>query len=97
MDELPKTIKDAIIITCKLGDPYLWVDALCIIQGNDHEAITDWQAHAALMDQIYGYSFLTIAAGASPYVRQGIFHDPPMPKLVQQYHKSQDPFEYLLL
>lgn len=47
------------------------------------------------MDQIYGNSFLTIAAGVSPDVRQGIFHVRSMPKLVQLYHKSQVSFEYL--
>lgn len=32
---LPKTLRDAIIVTRKLGIKYLWVDALCIIQGKD--------------------------------------------------------------
>jgi hypothetical protein len=95
MDKLPKTIKDAITITRNLGVQYLWVDALCVIQGNDQDAIKDWQSHSALMDQIYGNYFLAIGVGASPDVRQGIFHDRTMPKLVRLYHASQDSFSYL--
>lgn len=30
--QLPRTFQDAIRITRELGVPYLWIDALCIIQ-----------------------------------------------------------------
>jgi hypothetical protein len=35
---LPRTIRDAIIVTGKLGIEFLWVDRLCIIQDN----VNDW-------------------------------------------------------
>lgn len=31
---LPQTFKDAVAVTHLLGYRYLWIDALCIIQGN---------------------------------------------------------------
>lgn len=37
--KVPQTIQDAITVTRKLGIPYLWVDALCIIQDSASEEI----------------------------------------------------------
>ncbi|CZR67952.1 uncharacterized protein PAC_17851 [Phialocephala subalpina] len=42
MDELPRTFKDAIMVTRQLGFQYIWIDSLCIIQ-HDKE---DWLLHA---------------------------------------------------
>jgi hypothetical protein len=75
IDDMPKTLKDAISITRRLGVQFLWVDALCIFQGTDQDAVEDWQRQSAEMDQIYGNSFLTIAAGAATDVHQGIFRE----------------------
>ncbi|CEI60226.1 unnamed protein product [Fusarium venenatum] len=43
MQELPKTIQDAIKITRRLKVRYLWVDAVCIIQPDNHSDTEDWQ------------------------------------------------------
>jgi hypothetical protein len=55
---LPKTIADAISICKRLEIPYLWVDALCIVQ--DDEA--DRDREIAKMSEIYAKCYLTIAA-----------------------------------
>jgi hypothetical protein len=39
MQTLPKTFRDAVIITRRLGFRHLWIDSLCIIQDD----ITDWE------------------------------------------------------
>jgi len=31
--EMPRTLQDAVIVTRRLGVRFLWVDALCIVQG----------------------------------------------------------------
>jgi len=36
-DEMPLMFRDAITITRQLGIRYLWIDALCIIQGDDDD------------------------------------------------------------
>ena len=69
MDTLPKTIQDAVTITRKLGIPYLWVDALCIIQGD----LEDWTREAGKMCQVYSNAELTISASSATASSQGIF------------------------
>lgn len=38
-DALPKTYRDAISITRGLGIRYIWIDSLCIVQGEDHHTV----------------------------------------------------------
>jgi len=58
--ELPNTIKDAISLTRKLGEQYLWVDSLCVIQDDPD----DQAQQIAAMDLIYSSAVLTIAAAS---------------------------------
>ncbi|OAL43532.1 HET-domain-containing protein [Pyrenochaeta sp. DS3sAY3a] len=57
-DSLPKTFKDAILLTIKMGFTYLWIDALCIIQDN----LIDWESQAPLMGGIFRDAVCTIVA-----------------------------------
>lgn len=59
--ELSKTFQDAVRITRELGQRYLWIDSLCIIQ-DDGE---DWEKEAALMSEVYGNALCTLAALSS--------------------------------
>ncbi|KAI5804405.1 heterokaryon incompatibility protein-domain-containing protein [Geopyxis carbonaria] len=54
----PRTIRDAMVVTGLIGERYLWVDAVCIIQ--DDEA--DQKAQINSMNIVYGAAFLTIVA-----------------------------------
>ncbi|KAK7416617.1 hypothetical protein QQX98_005088 [Neonectria punicea] len=58
IDKLPKTLQDAVTFTRKLGIPFLWIDALCIIQ----DSVSDWEVESAKMGDIYTHAFLTVAA-----------------------------------
>lgn len=51
--DLPQTVSDAVYVTRKLGFRYLWVDALCILQGPDENARQDWLRESALMQSVY--------------------------------------------
>lgn len=55
---LPQTIQDAIVLTRALGIPYIWIDALCIIQNNAQ----DWEIEAAKMAGVYGGAFVVLSA-----------------------------------
>ncbi|KAF2726874.1 hypothetical protein EJ04DRAFT_391062, partial [Polyplosphaeria fusca] len=53
----PETLRDAILFARGLGFRYVWIDALCIIQGDD----SDWTEQAKQMTAIYHGSALNIA------------------------------------
>lgn len=55
---LPKTIADAAEVTRGLGEKYLWVDALCIIQDDEN----DKAYFIPNMDSVYGCALVTIIA-----------------------------------
>jgi hypothetical protein len=73
----PKTFKDAAEITRELKKRYLWIDSLCIIQ-NDAQ---DWREEGFRMHEIYGNSYLTIAASRSKGSNDSLFSISPRHKL----------------
>ncbi|OJA10845.1 hypothetical protein AZE42_06127, partial [Rhizopogon vesiculosus] len=62
---LPATILDTIQVVRRLGERYLWIDALCIVQ--DDRKDKDNQIGA--MDLVYGKSVFTIFAAGGTSVR----------------------------
>lgn len=74
ISQLPQTLQDAVIVTREIGLRYLWVDALCIIQGLDGEAITDWNVEVSKMDTVYRNAFVTISAAAALNASGGLFN-----------------------
>ncbi|KAJ1337242.1 HET domain-containing protein [Microdochium nivale] len=69
---LSKTHRDAIHLAGALGVEYVWIDALCIIQGDAE----DWTRESRLMATVYGNAALTIIAGRSADASLG-FLTPP--------------------
>jgi hypothetical protein len=68
-DKLPKTLNDVFELVVKLKVYYLWVDALCIIQGD----AKDWDTESRKMGAIYSNAYLVISAMASKGVTDGLF------------------------
>ncbi|ETS74032.1 hypothetical protein PFICI_13898 [Pestalotiopsis fici W106-1] len=77
MENLPQTIQDAISLTRYLGIRYLWVDALCIIQGRNKTAKADWTRESNRMHDVYGGAWLTIVAAAGASSDAGLFVNRP--------------------
>ncbi|KAH7304630.1 heterokaryon incompatibility protein-domain-containing protein [Rhexocercosporidium sp. MPI-PUGE-AT-0058] len=67
---LPKTFRDAVEATRHLGERYLWIDSLCIIQ----DSVPDWEEQSSKMDKIYLYGYCNLAATASSDSSGGLFH-----------------------
>ncbi|KAF9461085.1 heterokaryon incompatibility protein-domain-containing protein, partial [Collybia nuda] len=67
VEQLPKTFQDAVAITRSLGLRYIWIDSLCIIQGDK----ADWEQQSAVMADIYAGCYLNIATTRSAGGHEG--------------------------
>ncbi|KAH6665425.1 heterokaryon incompatibility protein-domain-containing protein [Halenospora varia] len=61
LDALPANFRDAVIISRELGYKYLWIDSLCIIQGDRD----DWVTESSLMGQVYQNCAVMLAASGA--------------------------------
>lgn len=78
---LPATIRDAIALTHQIGEQYIWIDALCILQ----DSPTDKGAQICIMDLIYSRAAFTIFAASGQSVRDGLSGVSPTSRSVTQH------------
>ncbi|KAF5534324.1 het-domain-containing protein [Fusarium napiforme] len=71
--DLPKTFRDAVLLSRYLGIPYLWIDSLCIIQGDKQ----DWARESSRMMDVYSNAYVVIAANRASDSSEGCFHIRP--------------------
>ncbi|KAL7627368.1 hypothetical protein AAE478_001561 [Parahypoxylon ruwenzoriense] len=64
---LVKTHRDCVRTARQLGIRYIWIDALCIVQGNE----ADWVYESKRMAQVYGNAVLTLIAGRAAHSDAG--------------------------
>lgn len=69
--EIPKTFFDAIEAARSLGQQYIWIDSICIVQDSEE----DWEREARLMERIYENSWCSVAATMARNSSQGLFSD----------------------
>lgn len=65
--EMPPVLRDSIQVTRALGIPFLWIDALCILQ-DDH---SDWEQQCGEMHNIYGSAEFTLCVANSRSCNEG--------------------------
>lgn len=70
LSDLPKTLQDAIAVTRQLGIPYIWIDALCIVQGD----AADWEKESGTLADVYSNAYFTLAALSAATVTEGFLH-----------------------
>jgi hypothetical protein len=68
LESLDATVRDAILVAKALDIPYIWIDALCILQDKD---TNEWNEQAPKMNEIYGGSVLTLVAASARTVKDG--------------------------
>lgn len=56
--DLPEVFQDTVRLSLRLGIRYIWIDSLCIIQGDE----TDWLAESPKMRAIYQDAYVVFAA-----------------------------------
>lgn len=67
----PQTLQDAICVTRRLNQRYLWVDALCILQDDSADKATE----ISKMPEIYQNALVTIYASKSASSKHGFLKD----------------------
>ncbi|CAN9093796.1 unnamed protein product [Alternaria alternata] len=82
----PKTLRDAIQITRKLGLEYIWIDRVCIIQ-DDKE---DWANEASLMADIYASAYVVLSATATEDCENGFLGGRSKPLIIQYAQCGQE-------
>ncbi|KAG9231789.1 heterokaryon incompatibility protein-domain-containing protein [Amylocarpus encephaloides] len=82
LKDLPKTFQEAIGFARRLSDPktgafvkYIWIDSLCIMQGDSDAARKDWLSQSASMYSIYKNSYCNISATASRDGSYGLYRN----------------------
>ena len=72
LNTLDLTIRDAILVTRGLEIPYIWIDALCIVQDAGGK---EWNEQASKMNEIYGGSVATLVVASSDTVMNGFLKE----------------------
>ncbi|OBS16289.1 hypothetical protein FPOA_13076 [Fusarium poae] len=71
LEDLPKTFRDAIELTRLIGKQYIWIDSLCINQGDEK----DWIKESETMHEVFKNAYCTIAATSSKDSHQGFLQE----------------------
>ncbi|KAH8768996.1 heterokaryon incompatibility protein-domain-containing protein, partial [Diaporthe sp. PMI_573] len=69
-EQLPQVVKDAVTTARSLSIPYLWVDALCILQDDK----SDWEGQCIQMNDIYGKARVTLIPASSRTCIEGFLN-----------------------
>jgi len=79
---LPKAFQDAVRVCTALEFDHIWIDSLCILQGNP----VDWEEQAPQMADVYKFAWLNIAALSSPADASGFINDARDPRVIFGFH-----------
>jgi hypothetical protein len=71
VNRLPSTFKHAVKVTRELGVQYLWIDSLCIIQGDDGDFTTE----ANHMETVFSSAYCVIAASRATGTSSGFLEE----------------------
>jgi len=70
-NKLAKTYRETLQVARDLGFLYIWIDALCILQGNK----SDWEYESTRMGEVYGNASLTLVAARSSDAMNGFLRN----------------------
>jgi Heterokaryon incompatibility protein (HET) len=84
VDQLPSTFKHAVQVTRALGLQHLWIDSLCIIQGDDG----DFTSEAKHMETVFSSAYCVFAASRAKRTSSGFLNERQNRKFVRFEAKS---------
>ncbi|KAI8626068.1 hypothetical protein F5Y19DRAFT_488559 [Xylariaceae sp. FL1651] len=87
-DQLPATFKDAVLTTRALKVRYLWIDSLCIIQGEDG----DFNDEAKRMENVFSYAYCVLAASRAAGQHDGFLKPLGSRKYITFQRGTEQPF-----
>jgi hypothetical protein len=85
---LGKCLQDAIWVTRKLNIPFLWIDALCIIQ----DLPSDKMQEIARMDSIFSFAYVTLSASHIFSCAESFLSTSPL-KCIHRFSGIEVPFQ----
>ncbi|GKT51648.1 uncharacterized protein ColSpa_11829 [Colletotrichum spaethianum] len=85
---LPNTFRDAVRVTRELNVRYLWIDSLCIVQGEDG----DFEEEAQHMETVFSSAFCVIAASCATGTSDGFLQQRPNRTVVTIDRSPESPF-----
>jgi hypothetical protein len=88
IEALPRTFRDAIIITRALGVRYIWIDSLCIIQDDEN----DWRIEAERMENVFENAYCVLAATRAKGSSEGFLGPRPVREFVQLREPAGDEY-----
>jgi len=94
LEDLPLTLREAVLISRSLQIQYIWIDTLCIV----HNCNEEWAREAQKMMQCYAHARVTVVPVGSESADDGIFsgsHDIPFHIKVSETPNS-DPEQSLM-
>ncbi|KAH6661757.1 heterokaryon incompatibility protein-domain-containing protein [Halenospora varia] len=95
-DKLPKTFQDAVIVTRELGERFLWIDSICIIQSHEKcsdecRKRSDWDTESKKMETVFSSAYCTIAASSAEDSTKGFLNPRPPRQCVKVSNASDTP------
>ncbi|KAI0440127.1 heterokaryon incompatibility protein-domain-containing protein [Xylaria telfairii] len=88
VNKLPDTVKDAIRVTRALGVRYLWIDSLCIVQGEDG----DFNEEAKHMETVFSFAYCVISASSAKGMSSGFLKSRRDRRVVKFDRPGEPPF-----
>ncbi|TFK34374.1 heterokaryon incompatibility protein-domain-containing protein [Crucibulum laeve] len=73
MQNIPRTIRDAVVAVHNFGIRYLWIDAFCILQ----DSVEDKNKQIGQMHRIYQNAYITLIAASAMKSSEGFLQDRP--------------------
>jgi Heterokaryon incompatibility protein (HET) len=87
-DQLPATFKDAVKTTRALGIRYLWIDSICIIQGDGG----DFNQEAKRMEDVFSCAYCVLAASRATGQHDGFLKSQPQREYLVFQRNTEKPF-----